>query len=55
MADEKDDKKGRTCKNAPCSCAVPDNEKFCSVQCASTQHNIQIDCDCGHADCKGDF
>jgi len=55
MADERDEKQGRICKNAPCSCAVEGKEKFCSVHCASTEHNVQIDCDCGHGDCKGDF
>jgi hypothetical protein len=44
-----------TCKNSPCTCAVERGEKFCSVHCQSTENTIQIDCDCGHADCGGDF
>jgi hypothetical protein len=56
MADERDDRRdARTCKNPPCGCPVPDGEKFCSVNCASTENTIQIDCDCGHEACGGDF
>ena len=54
MADERRDE-GKTCANAPCTCPVEKGEKFCSVHCASTEHNIQIDCDCGHESCGGDF
>ncbi|HVF43471.1 MAG TPA: hypothetical protein VM936_10695 [Pyrinomonadaceae bacterium] len=43
------------CKNAPCTCPVEKGEKFCSVHCQSTGNTIQIDCDCGHETCKGDF
>jgi hypothetical protein len=59
MADETvrdaDVKSANTCKNAPCTCPVEKGEKFCSVHCQSTEHNIQIDCDCGHETCAGDF
>lgn len=59
MADETvkdaDNRGANTCKNAPCTCPVERGEKFCSVHCQSTENTIQIDCDCGHADCKGDF
>jgi hypothetical protein len=59
MADETvrdaDAKAANTCKNAPCTCPVEKGEKFCSVHCQSTEHNIQIDCDCGHETCAGDF
>ena len=44
-----------TCKNAPCNCPVEGGEKFCSVNCQSTEGHIQIDCDCGHNTCGGDF
>jgi len=49
------DKPANSCKNPPCTCPVEKGEKFCSVHCQSTEHNIQIDCDCGHDTCKGDF
>ena len=59
MADETvrdaDNRGANTCKNSPCTCPVERGEKFCSVHCQSTEHNIQIDCDCGHDTCKGDF
>ena len=54
MADET--KSGsNVCKNPPCSCAVDKGEKYCSVHCQSTENTTQIDCDCGHSDCTGDF
>lgn len=52
MADERND---NTCANAPCSCAVEGGEKYCSVSCQSTANTTQIDCDCGHQNCAGDF
>ena len=58
MADEvrdADAKPANTCKNPPCTCPVDKGEKFCSVHCDSTGSTIQIDCDCGHDTCKGDF
>ena len=54
MADERRDE-GKTCANAPCTCPVEKGEKYCSVHCQSTGNTTQIDCDCGHPDCKGDF
>ena len=54
MADETRDE-GKTCANAPCSCPAEKGEKFCSVHCQSTGNTTQIDCDCGHAACAGDF
>ncbi len=59
MADETvrdaDTRGANTCKNAPCTCTVERGEKFCSVHCQSTENTVQIDCDCGHDTCKGDF
>lgn len=53
MADERNDKE---CANPPCTCPITEKgEKFCSVHCQSTENSIQIDCDCGHPGCKGDF
>ena len=57
MADEtvRDADAANTCKNAPCTCPVEKGEKYCSVHCQSTTSTIQIDCDCGHDNCGGDF
>jgi hypothetical protein len=59
MADETvrdaDTRDANTCKNSPCTCPVERGEKFCSVHCQSTGNTIQIDCDCGHESCGGDF
>ena len=53
MADERD---AKTCKNPPCSCKITDDDGgYCSVACQSTANTTQIDCDCGHKDCGGDF
>ena len=54
MADETTDG-GKVCANPPCSCTVEKGEKYCSVHCQSTGNTVQIDCDCGHPDCTGDF
>ena len=54
MADERRDD-GNTCANSPCTCPVEKGEKYCSVHCQSTANATQIDCDCGHPSCKGDF
>ncbi len=42
------------CKNPPCGCAVTD-EKYCSAACEGAGDSVQIDCDCGHETCGGDF
>jgi hypothetical protein len=44
-----------TCKNPPCSCPVDKKGDYCSVTCESVGKSVTIDCDCGHAECKGDF
>ena len=59
MADETvsdaDVRAADTSKNAPCTCPVDKGEKYCSVHCQSTPNTVQIDCDCGHGGCGGDF
>ncbi len=50
MADENE-----TCKNAPCSCAATEDSKYCSAGCEGTGETIQLDCDCGHPECTGNF
>ena len=50
------DREERTCKNPPCGCKIADEDDgYCSVNCASTANTTQIDCDCGHDHCSGDF
>ena len=55
MADETKRGDANTCKNPPCTCPVEKGEKFCSVHCQGTGNTVQIDCDCGHPACAGDF
>jgi hypothetical protein len=50
-----DDKEARTCKNATCNCRVEDGAKYCSANCEGAGDTTQIDCDCGHPECEGDF
>jgi hypothetical protein len=51
MADDKENQ----CKNPPCSCPATADGKYCSAACAGTGDVVQLDCDCGHPDCTGDF
>ncbi len=52
MADEKKN----VCRNEPCSCPVPDGQKYCSASCEGKGSGIiELDCDCGHPDCSGNF
>ena len=50
MADDKE-----TCKNPVCGCARPADGKYCSASCEGTGDTIEIDCDCGHPECTGNF
>jgi hypothetical protein len=52
MADDKDKNK---CKNPPCSCPATEGSKYCSASCQGTGDTIELDCDCGHDDCSGNF
>jgi hypothetical protein len=52
MAEEKET---RECKNPTCSCTVPKGQKYCSASCEGTGQTIELDCDCSHAECKGNF
>jgi hypothetical protein len=49
MADDKD-----TCGNPVCSCK-PTDGKYCSASCEGAGKTVEIDCDCGHPDCSGNF
>jgi hypothetical protein len=50
MADEQE-----TCKNPVCGCPPAEDGKYCSASCEGTGDTIEIDCDCGHPDCSGNF
>lgn len=52
MAEEKET---NVCKNPPCSCAVSDGQKYCSTSCEGKGQTIELDCDCIHPECKGNF
>ncbi|HEY0006727.1 MAG TPA: hypothetical protein VGB17_18230 [Pyrinomonadaceae bacterium] len=52
MADEKDKNE---CKNPSCTCQVPEGVKYCSAPCQGTGSTIELDCDCGHDECGGNF
>jgi hypothetical protein len=51
MADERNQ-----CEHDNCSCAVGDDEEYCSPQCeaAEDQDITAIKCDCGHTGCAGE-
>lgn len=48
-------KEVKSCKNPPCSCEIPNDENYCSTSCAVMGKSTNIDCECGHPDCKGDY
>ncbi len=52
MADNDDN----TCAHDMCSCAVSDDEDYCSPQCEADEDQsiTAIKCDCGHAGCAGE-
>lgn len=49
MADE------NKCKNPPCTCVCPEGEKYCSASCEGAGKMIELDCDCSHEQCQGNF
>jgi len=48
MAPAKEEK----CAHPVCSC-IAKSGKYCSAACASMEKIPDIDCHCGHKDCKG--
>lgn len=48
MAEEK-------CKNPVCSCPPQPDGKYCSASCEGAGKTIELDCDCGHKECSGNF
>lgn len=51
MADDNANK----CKNPACSCPAQPDGKYCSASCEGAGQTIEIDCDCGHETCSGNF
>lgn len=49
MADEKNDNK---CAHPICSCAVTDDDKYCSEYCRDAKDLTEIGCGCEHAGCR---
>lgn len=49
------DDNGKKCKNPSCTCAPQEGGKYCSAQCEGTGDTIELDCDCGHDECGGNF
>jgi hypothetical protein len=45
----------KKCAHPACSCTVEKGEEFCSATCQGSGKTLQIDCDCGHDACTGDF
>ncbi len=43
--------KGHKCAHPVCSCLT--TEKYCSAECEAVEKRSDIDCRCGHAECKG--
>ncbi len=44
-----------TCSNPPCGCAPSNDTKYCSAYCEGVGDTIELDCDCGHDSCSGNF
>jgi hypothetical protein len=45
----------RKCKNPPCTCETKPGDKYCGPSCEGTGQTIELDCDCGHEECQGNF
>lgn len=43
------------CKNPSCTCPAAADGKYCSASCEGTGKLIELDCDCGHPECSGNF
>jgi len=52
MANNEEEKK---CKNPSCTCPPQPDGKYCSASCEGTGNVIELDCDCGHPECRGNF
>lgn len=50
MADDQENK----CKNAPCTCSSAEG-KYCSASGEGKGDVVELDCECGHPECAGNF
>jgi hypothetical protein len=51
MAEEEE----KQCQNPVCTCKPQPGGKYCSASCEGAGKTIELDCDCGHAECAGNF
>jgi hypothetical protein len=40
-----------TCAHEPCSCPVPEGDKYCSNYCRESVKVAELTCSCGHRGC----
>ncbi len=52
MADDND---AEQCQNPVCTCPPQPGGKYCSASCEGSGSTIELDCDCGHEECTGNF
>jgi hypothetical protein len=50
-----DDNGKNKCRNPACTCPPQEGGKYCSASCEGSGKTIEIDCDCGHEACGGNF
>jgi hypothetical protein len=51
MADDQEN----TCANPVCTCLAQPDGKYCSASCEGKGDIVELDCDCGHPECGGNF
>lgn len=51
MADDNE----KQCENPSCTCPAQPGGKYCSASCEGSGSTIELDCDCGHEACGGNF
>ena len=44
--------KAKKCAHPACTC-TPASGKYCSAQCEAMEETPDVDCRCGHPECKG--
>lgn len=52
IAQTEEARTGHKCAHPACTC-IPKSGKYCSAPCEATETMPDIDCRCGHAECKG--
>jgi hypothetical protein len=46
------DDNSKKCAHPNCTC-ITRSEKYCSPQCAAMEETPDVDCRCGHSECRG--